>query len=571
MTFGRSVGTGFVDVKPRTAAFFGDLQRKMRAEGDASGKAFASRFTAGLGNLGVGVAKALAVGVGVAAAGAAAGLTKAVLSASDLNETLSKTQQVFGAATGQVTGFADELAKKFGVPKREILDAASNIGLVAKAAGLAEPAAAKMSTELAKLAVDASSFFNVPLDQALEKIRAGLVGEAEPLRSFGVLLSEAAVQAEAQALGLGKASGESSKLAKANLRVSAAEVRLAKAVRDHGRNSSQAAQAQIALQQAQLGVEDSAKSAKVELTEQQKVQARHSIITRQMAAASGDLERTQNSLANVIKFGVRGQLSNMAADLGTKLLPAAQQLAIVTRDRLIPALGAGLTRIVDELAPKIETQLVPAIIRFSERLPVIVDNLVPQLVSLMERLGPFIDKASTALEKFKFGDISKASIALLALKAGAATGTPQGLALGAAIAAGLGLNIAIEKYLGPEAGDLGRLPGVSSGSPQFGPNVPLENIPPAFREEERSKRRLAEAERRQRGGQTSFGGGGTVPGPLGAPRLVLAHGGETILPTHKNASAERTSSAMGGDVYLNGQRMGTWQAREFRRRARARS
>ncbi len=31
----------------------------------------------------------------------------------------------------------------------------------------------------------------------------------------------------------------------------------------------------------------------------------------------------------------------------------------------------------------------------------------------------------------------------------------------------------------------------------------------------------------------TYGAGGIIPGPLGAPRLVMAHGGETVLPTHK--------------------------------------
>lgn len=34
-----------------------------------------------------------------------------------------------------------------------------------------------------------------------------------------------------------------------------------------------------------------------------------------------------------------------------------------------------------------------------------------------------------------------------------------------------------------------------------------------------------------------FDTGGIVPGPRGAPRLILAHGGETVLPTHKNPAA----------------------------------
>ena len=35
-------------------------------------------------------------------------------------------------------------------------------------------------------------------------------------------------------------------------------------------------------------------------------------------------------------------------------------------------------------------------------------------------------------------------------------------------------------------------------------------------------------------GVPSFGDGGTVPGSIGSPQLIMAHGGETVLPTHKN-------------------------------------
>jgi hypothetical protein len=51
-----------------------------------------------------------------------------------------------------------------------------------------------------------------------------------------------------------------------------------------------------------------------------------------------------------------------------------------------------------------------------------------------------------------------------------------------------------------------------------------------------------------------FDDGGVVPGPIGAPTLVLAHGGETILPTHRFPSTPlgdlaASSSSSGGDVF----------------------
>ncbi|MCV6900945.1 hypothetical protein OE165_28330, partial [Escherichia coli] len=66
---------------------------------------------------------------------------------------------------------------------------------------------------------DASSFYNVPLESALEKIRSGLVGEAEPLRAFGVLLSEAAVKQQALAMGVRPVNGELSEQEKVMARV----------------------------------------------------------------------------------------------------------------------------------------------------------------------------------------------------------------------------------------------------------------------------------------------------------------------------------------------------------------
>ena len=55
---------------------------------------------------------------------------------------------------------------------------------------------------MVELAADMSSAKNVPLAEALDKIRAGLIGESEPLRTMGVLLSEARVKEEAYATGI---------------------------------------------------------------------------------------------------------------------------------------------------------------------------------------------------------------------------------------------------------------------------------------------------------------------------------------------------------------------------------
>lgn len=230
----------------------------------------------------------IALTIGVGAIGA--GLLDAAKSAANLNETISKTKVVFGGSSGAITALADDLAERFGLVKQVTLDAASNLGLVTQAAGLTEGASAKLSVQLTKLAADASSFFNVGFDEALEKIRAGLVGESEPIRSFGVLLSEDAVAAEALALGLA--------------------------------------------------------TSKKEIDDQAKVMARASLITKGLAKANGDLERTADSAANQIKKLV-GEFENLKADFGAQLTgPLTEAIALArelgaTLGSAAKAFGAG--------------------------------------------------------------------------------------------------------------------------------------------------------------------------------------------------------------------------------------
>ena len=47
-------------------------------------------------------------------------------------------------------------------------------------------------------------------------------------------------------------------------------------------------------------------------------------------------------------------------------------------------------------------------------------------------------------------------------------------------------------------------------------------------------------------GLNAFDDGGTVPGPIGSPQLVIAHGGETFIPTHKPGYNPEGSGSPGG-------------------------
>lgn len=317
---------------------------------------------------GKGFSAAKAAVVGFAGAGATAIAGKLISAASDLNETVSKTGVVFGGQTAQVTGYAQEMADKFGLPKTAVLDAASSFGLLGNAAGLSGKPLADMSTGLTTLAADAMSFYNVPLEQALGDFTSALSGESEPVKKYGILMNEAAVNAEALALGLAKPVVNMKALGQAEIAAMVAKDKYTKAVKKFGHGSVEAAAAQAALFKAQDKVKEAAKGSVGPLTEAQKVQARTSLITKGLSKAQGDLSRTQSSVSNQAKM-LQGRIQNLAADMGAKLLPAASKVLGVLIDLVsnLPAMVGWLkenARTIGIVAGIITAILLPALVRW---------------------------------------------------------------------------------------------------------------------------------------------------------------------------------------------------------------
>lgn len=236
---------------------------------------------------------ALATGLFGAAYSVVSFFKSAITSASNLNETVSKTGVVFGASASIVVNESNRLSQAFGLNKQEMLEAASNFGIMAKAAELGEKESAALSNRLVMLAADAASINNTSLEEALQKIRSGLAGESEPLRTFGVMLTEAAVKAEAARLGL-----------------------------------------------ARLGST---------LTEGQKITARASLIQQQLSYASGDLERTLSGPANQFR-SLAGTVGNLAASIGESLMPIVQPAT-----RALSALVTMAAEGFESIKPQVES------------------------------------------------------------------------------------------------------------------------------------------------------------------------------------------------------------------------
>lgn len=288
------VGSAFVTLVPSARGFGSATEKQVGPElnksGGRVGKAFGTAIKAGA----LAVAATAAIGVAFA--------KDAIQAASDLGETVAKTNQIFGNRAGNyLARWADDAATSMGQSKQQALDAAATFGVFGKSAGLRGEDLAHFSTKFTHLASDLASFNNAEPQEAIDAIGAALRGEAEPIRRFGVLLDDATLRQEALRLGLIK-------------------------------NTKQA------------------------LKPHQKVLAAEAAIYKQTADAQGDFERTSGGLANQQRI-LSAQWQDLKTDLGAGLLPIATRVFGFLNDTAIPAvrdLGPAFQQIGGFITPVAE-------------------------------------------------------------------------------------------------------------------------------------------------------------------------------------------------------------------------
>lgn len=210
-------------------------------------------------------------------AGVAYGLVKSTQAASDLGESVSKVNVVFGSSADAVISWAEDAATAMGMSKQQALEAAGTFGNLFTSMGMAQSEAAGMSQSVVQLAADLGSFNNVPIEDALLALRSGLTGEMEGLKKFGVNINEATLKAKALEMGLG--------------------------------------------------------DGKSALDANAKAQATYALVVDQSANAMGDFERTGDGLANSTKT-MAAKFSDAQAALGESLLPAMTKAAEVASSLL---------------------------------------------------------------------------------------------------------------------------------------------------------------------------------------------------------------------------------------------
>lgn len=131
-----------------------------------------------------------------------AALTASVKGASDLTETLGKTEVVFGQMSDRVLEWSGNSIQAMGLAQGSALEYASTYGDMATGMGLAIDKSAEMSMKLTQLAADLASFKNISTDLAAQKLNAVFTGEAEGLKSLGIVMTQTNLEAFALSRGI---------------------------------------------------------------------------------------------------------------------------------------------------------------------------------------------------------------------------------------------------------------------------------------------------------------------------------------------------------------------------------
>ena len=173
---------------------------------------------------------------------------QAVQAASDLQEVQNVVDVTFGAASKSIDAWAKNAINQFGLTETQAKQFTSTLGAMMKSSGVAGDDIVKMSTDLAGLAADMASFYNLDFETAFQKIRSGISGETEPLKQLGINMSVANLEAYALTQGITKSFDAMSQGEKTMLRYQYIMQATADAQGDFARTSDGFANAQRKLE-----------------------------------------------------------------------------------------------------------------------------------------------------------------------------------------------------------------------------------------------------------------------------------------------------------------------------------
>lgn len=162
--------------------------------------------------------------------------------------------------------WAQNMLDSFGLSELSAKQMAGTFKAMANGMQVADDTGTEMAKTLTELAADMASFYNVSVDVAQTALNSVFTGETESLKKFGVVMTEANLNAYALANGLEEISND--------------------------------------------------------MSQSEKVALRYQYVLQSLSTASGDFARTSDSLANQTRLA-QERFKELTASLVEELLPVA--------------------------------------------------------------------------------------------------------------------------------------------------------------------------------------------------------------------------------------------------------
>lgn len=185
--------------------------------------------------------------------------------ASDVQEVQNVVDTAFGSMAYKMEEFADIAVESFGISKLTAKQTGSTFMAMASGMNLASEYASDLAVQLTGLSADMASFYNVDQSVASTALKSIFTGETETLKQFGVVMTETNLQEYALSKGIDEAISS--------------------------------------------------------MNQQEKVMLRAEYVTEQLALASGDFAKTQDSWANQTRI-LTERWKEFKAVIGTGLITA---------------------------------------------------------------------------------------------------------------------------------------------------------------------------------------------------------------------------------------------------------
>lgn len=302
---------------------------KKQAEdgGRKAGNGFSGAFKGAVGGL--------AAGFSIAAVGSF--VSDTVNLAGEAEQSIGAVDAVFKENSKVMHDWAASADRAVGLSANKYREVGVLLGSQLKNAGTPMEQLAGKTNDLITLGADLSSMFGGTAKEAIEAISSALKGEMDPIERYGITLSQASLEAEALSKGIIKPTKDAVAIEEAATKMTLAQTKYNEAIKKHGKDSDEAARAQLGLASAERAFNKASAGKLPKLEAESKALAIQSALYSQSVDSQGNFMREEDTFEHKRQVALESW-ANLKETLGNAFLPAMTNVFGFIGDTAIPAL-----------------------------------------------------------------------------------------------------------------------------------------------------------------------------------------------------------------------------------------